>query len=261
MTRTAVPRPAGDAGAGLRTFVARHEVASELAFAGLAVAFVSLAALPEDTPWLPGVELAITAIFAAEFLARLAVAPDRGAYVRGHWIDVVALVPPIRGLRILRLLRLLRLLRAFAGVARALTSIERLAEHRGLIWLLTAWIAVMLLTSIGLYLAEVGVNEAVTSPLDALWWGITTMTTVGYGDVYPVTLEGRIAAAILMLLGIGLFSAITAIGTSFLLEGRRPKDDLAELERAADLHDRGVLTSEEFETLKAIILERRRTES
>jgi voltage-gated potassium channel len=49
----------------------------------------------------------------------------------------------------------------------------------------------------------------VSSPLDALWWGVVTLTTVGYGDVYPVTPEGRLAAAILMLLGIGLFGLIT----------------------------------------------------
>jgi voltage-gated potassium channel len=77
----------------------------------------------------------------------------------------------------------------------------------------------MLLCAIGLYIAEKGVNAAVDSPLDALWWGITTMTTVGYGDVYPVTPEGRIAAAILMVLGIGLFSAVTATVTSFLIAG------------------------------------------
>src|SRR6266545_567888 len=207
-----------------REFIKRHEIAWELAFAVLAVVFVALAFVPVEAgsraEWaVQMAEWVITGIFVLEFGSRLFVAPDRGGYLRGHWVDLISLVPPARWLRPFRLLRLLRLLRAFAGVGRALVLVERLARHRGLIWVLLAWLAVMLLCSIGLYIAEKGANAAVDSPLDALWWGITTMTTVGYGDVYPVTHEGRIAAVILMVLGIGLFSAVTATVTSFLIAG------------------------------------------
>jgi voltage-gated potassium channel len=158
-------------------------------------------------------------------------------------------------LRFFRLLRLLRLVRAFAGVGRAMTAAERLANHKGLIWLFVAWIGVMFLTAFGLYVSEVGVNEAVQSPLDALWWGLTTMTTVGYGDVYPTTPEGRLSAAVLMILGIGLYSAITATLTSFLIAGDRTSTDLAsQLERLAALHAEGRLTDEEFTTAKVVVL-------
>jgi voltage-gated potassium channel len=119
-----------------------------------------------------------------------------------------------------------------------------MAQHRGLIWLFAAWSAVMVLCSLALYAAENGINEAVTSPLDAMWWGISTMTTVGYGDVVPRTPEGRIAATVLMVLGIGLFSAVTATVTSFLLEhDRNPLDELAKL---GDLRERGLLSEQEF---------------
>ena len=70
-------------------------------------------------------------------------------------------------------------------------------------WLIIAWLAVMLLCAVGLFVVENGVNATVESPLDALWWGLTTMTTVGYGDVFPTTGEGRIVAAVLMILGMG----------------------------------------------------------
>jgi voltage-gated potassium channel len=93
--------------------------------------------------------------------------------------------------------------------------------------------------------AENGVNEAIASPLDAMWWGITTMTTVGYGDVVPKTPEGRIAATVLMVLGIGLFSAVTATVTSFLLEHER--DPLDQLAKLGDLRDRGLVTDDEFQ--------------
>ena len=145
------------------------------------------------------VEWSITLLFIAEFTSRLWAAPVRPAYVRAHSVDLVSCVPPIRWLAWFRLLRLLRLIRAFAGIGRAMTHFDRLARHRGLVWLLLGWSAVMLLCSVALYAAENGVNKAISSPLDALWWGITTMTTVGYGDIYPVTAEGRIAASVLMI--------------------------------------------------------------
>jgi voltage-gated potassium channel len=182
------------------------------------------------------------------FASRFGATHDRRAYLRGHWIDLFALIPAAREVRILRLLRLLRLVRAFAGLYRALEHFERLARHRGLAWLFVAWLAVMAICSAVLYTAEVGINRAVSSPFDALWWGIVTLTTVGYGDVTPITPEGKIAASVLMLLGIGLFSAITATVTSYMLAtggGVAPAPG-ARLRELADLHRGGLLTDAEY---------------
>jgi len=236
-------------------FLARHEIAWELAFAALAIAFVAIGFAPEDEAWVEAVEWAMTGVFLAEFASRLWAAQSRSAYVRGHWIDLLAIVPPVRGLRVLRLLRLVRLVRAFTGVARAVSSVERLARHRGLIWVLAGWCGVMVITSVGLYAAEHGANAAVASPLDALWWGIVTMTTVGYGDVYPITPEGRLFAAALMILGIGLFAAVTATITSFLVADSA-SDVPAEIAKLAALHADGVLTDDEFAVAKARLLDR-----
>ena len=98
------------------------------------------------------------------------------------------------------------------------------------------------------------INKAIASPYDALWWGIVTMTTVGYGDVFPITGEGRLFAAALMILGIGLFSAITATVTSFMLEGSA--DVPAQIAKLANLNATGALSDEEFGTAKARLLAR-----
>jgi len=236
-------------------FVDRHETPWELTMAGLAVVFVALAFV-EQTPAVLALDTALTVIFLAEFSLRFWAAPSRGAYVRGHWIDLLALIPAIREFRILRLARLLRGVRAFSGVYRALGHYGSLARNRGLLGLFAVWAVVMVLSSLGLYAAERGVNAAIDSPFDVLWWAVVTMTTVGYGDVTPVTPEGRLAAMVLMILGIGLFAAITATVTSSLIGGGRTREDpVARLDRLDGLLAAGRLTQEEYDTKRAEILD------
>jgi voltage-gated potassium channel len=109
-------------------------------------------------------------------------------------------------------------------------------------------------------LAARGINKAIESPFDALWWGVVTLSTVGYGDVYPITPEGRLAAMVLMILGIALFSAITATIASYLITtGERPDASkggrlVEEIERLATLREQGSLTEDEFTSAKARLL-------
>ncbi len=243
-------------------FIDDHSIAWELAFAFLAVIYVAvgvgLDSQAEPTPALAAIESVLTVVFVSEFALRFAAARDRTRYLRGHWIDLVALLPATRGLRIARLIRLLRLVRAFAGLYRAASQVERLADHRGLAKILIGWLAVVVTCCAALYLVERDVNPAIGSPFDALWWGIATMTTVGYGDIYPVTTEGRVAASAMMLLGIGLFSAITAIVTSYLLVDRSgvAPDPILTIERLAGLARDGTISQAEFDAKRIELLGR-----
>jgi voltage-gated potassium channel len=247
------------------TFVERHEIAWELAMGGLALVWVALGFLLDQIgsgvrPELEATELLLTGVFIAEFVSRLAAAHDRSQYVRAHWIDALAVAPPLRAFRVFRLLRLLRLVRAFAGFYRAAMHVQGLARHRGFAWLIVAWLTVMVVCSAFVYTAEHGANKLLDSPFDAFWWGVTTLTTVGYGDTYPITPEGRLGAMVLMLLGIGLFSAITATITSYFItqeQGtRNPRHEFVDLLGVlAELRQLGSLTEEEFVAAKARILQ------
>jgi voltage-gated potassium channel len=139
--------------------------------------------------------------------------------------------------------------------------VERLLGNRRIAAVAIVWLGILVLTSFGLYVAEHGTNEAVATPLDALWWGVVTMTTVGYGDVYPMTGEGRVAAAILMVLGIGLFGVITATVTSLLVRDEEGSlveadDPITKLDRLFVLASAGAVTEDEYVAKKRELLER-----
>ena len=178
--------------------------------------------------------------FCAEYLARLVLAPVKGAFVRRAWFDlaIIVLSPPflvpesLQSLRGARALRLLRLVRAFAvaaiGLRHLSAAVRRHHFHRVA--------AVAVLTVLGGAVAEYYVERGaggVTSFGDALWWAIVTATTVGYGDLSPVTPVGRAIAVVLMIVGIGVIGAFTATVASWFIEQDRvekqpPDDDLRE---------------------------------
>jgi len=222
-------------------FIARHAAQWEIAFALLAVVYVGLdlafdTASGSTAQAVDGIEIGLTLVFAAEFFSRILASRERAKYLRDHLIDVVALLPPVRALRVLRVLRLVRIV---SGFYRASMGYAPLARHRGFLSLVVAWLTLGALSSLAFYAAEHGANSSVKSPVDALWWGVGSLTTVG-SDLFPTTLEGRFAAMALMLIGVFLLAAITATITSVLLSSKRPDEGIPlgiaqELEHLSDL--------------------------
>ena len=177
--------------------------------------------------------------FCAEFGLRLSVVPERGAFIKRSWFDLLIIVisPPLgvpqamQGVKALRALRVVRLVRSFAFLSIGMKSARRAFHHRKFHYVLLLTAGVMLLRATGLYTVEHPVNSSVKSFDDALWWAMTTTTTVGYGDIYPVTGEGRLIAVLLMLTGIGVIGVFTAtIASLFMIQ-----DDENE---SAAIHDR-----------------------
>ena len=151
----------------------------------------------------------IWAVFAGALLAALLVSPDRSRYLRRHWLDLLLVVVPLVG--VLRAARALRLVWALGAAVRVLHGSRRLLVRRGTTFLLLG-VSLVVVVSAGLIVAVERDDPHATIHTygDGLWWALTTIATVGYGDKYPVTAEGRGLAVALMLVGIASFGVLTA---------------------------------------------------
>lgn len=198
--------------------VERWERRSEVPLMLLALAFLVAYAWPVLDPRLdPSTRTVLDALswtvwgaFAIDLIIRLVLADNRRAYAMRHWYDVALVaLPLLRPLRLLRLLALLRILDRSAA--------NNLAG-RVLVYVAGAASAAVGLGALAVLDAEREIPEAnITTIGDALWWACTTVTTVGYGDRYPLSTEGRFVGVALMVFGIGVVGAVIASVTSWIL--------------------------------------------
>ena len=156
----------------------------------------------------------IWAIFVVEYLVLLWLAPSRKEMMRTHKLDLFLILVPF-----FRPLRALRVLRMFAGFGAAFVMGRRIIARRGLQWILLSVVFVIVVGAALTLMAERQDPAAsITDFGTAIWWAVVTSTTVGYGDVSPVTPLGRGIAVMLMIVGIALLSVITANVASLFLE-------------------------------------------
>jgi voltage-gated potassium channel len=176
------------------------------------------------------VNWAIWAIFVAELAFILTVAPRKKAALKAHWLDVliIVLTAPLFGrflasLRLVRLVRLIRLLRLTAILTRAIRREQALTS--GATFRLVALLTLVVVIVSGSVEALVNSRE-VGSTWEGIWWAMETVTTVGYGDVPVTTVEGRIIAMLVMLVGIGFLSVLTAtIASRFVKTDRGDENE------------------------------------
>ncbi|MGI5838772.1 MAG: potassium channel family protein [bacterium] len=218
------------------------------------------------------IDLAVLLIFTGDYFYRLFNARRKWAFFKDNLIDLVAILPFDKIFRVARLIRVTRLTRA-AGIAHLahvlrLTRLARVAAFskrsgdtiagilrtNGLAYAVGFTFLIILGGAIGIMALEPGVG----SFAEGIWWSLVTTTTVGYGDILPVTAGGRILAGIMMLVGIGFIGMVTgSIATYFVGRGmEREKRTIAEeqmeyvIGKLAHLHE---LDRDEVDILQTII--------
>ena len=196
---------------------------------------------------LASADLVVCAIFLADFVHQLVKAPSRwGYFIRWGWIDLLSSIPMLDAFRAARAVRILRILRILRAARSARILADFILHRRAQGAFLAAALVTLLLvffSSIAILQFEATRGGNITSAQDALWWTMVTLTTVGYGDLYPVTLEGRVIAVLLMSAGIGLFGTFSGFVASwFLKPGEEQQDDRMDEVRAELAEIRRILS-------------------
>lgn len=183
-------------------------------------------------------EIVIVVLFTIEYVLRIVAAEHKWSYVRSFYgiVDLVAFLPfylsllsvgidlrAVRGLRLLRVFRLFEMARYSTAVTRLATAVKY-ARNEALVFLFA--------TLVLLYIAALGIHhfeheaqpEKFESVFHSLWWAVVTLTTVGYGDAYPVTVGGRIFTFIILICGMGIVAVpagLVATGMSRAVDDER----------------------------------------
>jgi voltage-gated potassium channel len=173
------------------------------------------------------IDTAICIFFFLEFSVRFFQAENKLSFMKWGWIDLISCIPMVDFLRMGRILSIIRLIR----VVRAFRTTTHLVNHlfankaQGTFTSISV-IAILLVifSAIGILQVENDPNSNIKTAEDAIWWAYVTITTVGYGDKFPVTSEGRIIASVLMTAGVGLFGTFTAFVASWFVDVKSEKE-------------------------------------
>jgi len=163
----------------------------------------------------------ILVIFAFDYFVRLYLSKDKKAYFKNNIFELLSILPLdslFRGFRLFRIIRIVRILFMTKRLSGRSTSF---LNTNGFIYVLIVTIITVFLGAISIFYLEHGTS--IESFGDALWWSFVTVTTVGYGDISPVTAAGRLVAVILMIVGIGFIGMLTGTIATFFI--RKPKSN------------------------------------
>lgn len=195
----------------------------------------SISTLPNLSPTVVAtlqiIETVTVILFTLEYVLRIVVADKKLGYIFSFYgaIDLLAILPfylalgvDFRSVRMFRLLRMLRILK-LVRYSRALSRFHRafiIAKDELILFLFTT-LFMLYLAAVGIYYFEHAVQpDQFESIFHSLWWAVATLTTVGYGDIYPITLGGRVFTFFVLMLGLGVVAVPTGLVASALSEAR-----------------------------------------
>ncbi|MFM9877475.1 MAG: potassium channel family protein [Rhodoglobus sp.] len=238
------------------TRLVRWERATEYPLLGLGIAFLVAYALPIIDPklfsdWITVflvVELVAWSAFAIDLVVRIVIANDRWLFIRRHPLDLAAVILPI--------LRPLQALRALSILFLSARGLHRILRNRVLSYVVIAALGVWFIAGLAVTQAERDAPGAnIHDVAEGWWWAFITMATVGYGDVFPVTVEGRLVAVGLVVTGVALIGTVTAyIASWFAAQTRAAEEAIqAEIDESEDKID---ALSREVSALQRLIAER-----
>jgi voltage-gated potassium channel len=195
------------------------------------------------------------AVFFVDFCVRLYQAESKSAFMKWGWIDLIACIPNLQVLRwgrMVRVLRIIRLLRGIRSVQKAVAIIFQNKLQGGVVSLVFTVSLFVVFSSFSILVCERQGDGNIKTAEDALWWSITTITTVGYGDKYPVTTEGRAVGVILMVAGVSMFGCLSGFAASYFLRTRErePSDTQEIIARLDQLHSKLDTLAQEREERK-----------
>jgi voltage-gated potassium channel len=171
----------------------------------------------------------ICIVFLIDFIIRFLRAENKFKFMRWGWIDLLSSIPFIvilRAGRLFRLIRLLRVLRAFRSTKVLINHIFKSKINGTMTAVSIITILIIIFSSISILIVETSPESNIKSAEDALWWTIETVTTVGYGDKFPVTSEGRLIGAIVMVVGVGLFGTFTGYIATIFTHEKKLEEEL-----------------------------------
>nr|VFK32996.1 MAG: voltage-gated potassium channel [Candidatus Kentron sp. MB]VFK75687.1 MAG: voltage-gated potassium channel [Candidatus Kentron sp. MB] len=205
----------------------------------LSIISFSVATLPGLSPTvvhgLALFEIVAVIIFTVEYLLRILVAENRPRFIFSFFgiVDLLAILPfylagfgldlvAIRILRLIQLVRILKLARYGQSIERIHRAFKLIREELTLFFFMA--IIVLYLSAVGIYYFENPVQPDVfPSIFHSLWWAIATLTTVGYGDIYPITLGGKVFTSLVLLIGLGFVAIPSGLLASALSKAREMK--------------------------------------
>ncbi|GAB3786077.1 potassium channel family protein [Spirosoma horti] len=174
------------------------------------------------------IDTGICVYFLYDFFLRLYQADDKWKFLQWGWIDLLASIPALDWFRLgqlVRVIRILRMVRSFRSIRDFLHYLFRDRANGTLAVVLLSSVLLMIFGAIAILYVERVPDANIKTPSDALWWAFVTITTVGYGDRFPVTSFGRLIAAVLMIAGVGLFGTFTGYVANFFVEDDQEQSD------------------------------------